>query len=102
MAPPSNVTIPEPGLRPVILLETQIPGIGLRASFDQHKILFLALVHIESDTAATFTAHHSRNVMRTATGGIQIGTVVYLLAKGEAERFFQWLRTGESYPGGVS
>jgi hypothetical protein len=39
---------------------------------------------------------------RTATGGIQIGTVVYLLAKGEAERFFQWLRTGDSYPGGVN
>ncbi|HIE5396918.1 TPA: hypothetical protein ACXNQH_000301 [Stenotrophomonas maltophilia] len=102
MAPPSNVALPEPALRPVILLETQIPGFGLRASFDQHKILFLALVHIESDTAATFTAHHSRNVMRTASGGIQIGTVVYLLAKGEAERFFQWLRTGESYPGGVN
>lgn len=102
MVPPSNVTIPEACLRPVILLETQIPGFGLRASFDQHKILFLALVHIESDTAATFTAHHSRNVLRTATGGIQIGTVVYLLAKGEAERFFQWLRTGESYPGGVN
>ncbi len=102
MAPPSNVTIPEPCLRPVILLETQIPGFGLRASFDQHKILFLALVHIESDTAATFTAQHSRNVMRAATGGIQIGTVVYLLAKGEAERFFQWLRTGEIYPGGVN
>lgn len=102
MAPPSNVTIPEPCLRPVILLETQIPGFGLRASFDQHKILFLALIHIESDTAATFTAQHSRNVMRAATGEIQIGTVVYLLAKGEAERFFQWLRTGESYPGGVN
>ncbi|RTQ90910.1 MULTISPECIES: hypothetical protein [Stenotrophomonas] len=102
MASPSNVTIPEPCLRPVILLETQIPGFGLRASFDQHKILFLALVHIESDTAATFTAQHSRNVMRAATGGIQIGTVVYLLAKGEAERFFQWMRTGESYPGGVN
>lgn len=102
MAPPSNVALPEPALRPVIVLETQIPGFGLRASFDQHKILFLALVHIESDTAATFTAHHSRNVMRTASGGIQIGTVVYLLAKGEAERYFQWLRTGESYPGGVN
>ncbi|MCO7400686.1 hypothetical protein NJH49_17840 [Stenotrophomonas maltophilia] len=102
MAPPSNVALPEPALRPVIVLETQIPGFGLRASFDQHKILFLALVHIESDTAATFTAHHPRNVMRTASGGIQIGTVVYLLAKGEAERFFQWLRTGESYPGGVN
>ncbi|HHA2560199.1 hypothetical protein [Stenotrophomonas maltophilia] len=102
MAPPSNVALPEPALRPVIVLETQIPGFGLRASFDQHKILFLALVHIESDTAATFTAHHSGNVMRTASGGIQIGTVVYLLAKGEAERFFQWLRTGESYPGGVN
>ncbi|EKT4100858.1 hypothetical protein QEG57_001228 [Stenotrophomonas maltophilia] len=102
MAPPSNVALPEPALRPVIVLETQIPGFGLRASFDQHKILFLALVHIESDTAATFTAHHSRNVMRTASGGIQIGTVVYLLAKGEGERFFQWLRTGESYPGGVN
>lgn len=102
MAPPSNVALPEPALRPVIVLETQIPGFGLRASFDQHKILFLALVHIESDTAATFTAHHSRNVMRTASGGIQIGTVVYLLAKGEAERFFQWLRTGESYHGGVN
>ncbi|MBH1605710.1 hypothetical protein I5U63_11655 [Stenotrophomonas maltophilia] len=102
MAPPSNVALPEPALRPVIVLETQIPGFGLCASFDQHKILFLALVHIESDTAATFTAHHSRNVMRTASGGIQIGTVVYLLAKGEAERFFQWLRTGESYPGGVN
>lgn len=102
MAPPSNVALPESALRPVIVLETQIPGFGLRASLDQHKILFLALVHIESDTAATFTAHHSRNVMRTATGGIQIGTVVYLLAKGEAERFFQWLRTGESYPGGVN
>lgn len=102
MAPPSNVALPEPALRPVIVLETQIPGFGLRASFDQHKILFLALVHIESDTAATFTAHHSRNVMRTASGGIQIGTVVYLLAKGEAERFFQWLCTGESYPGGVN
>lgn len=102
MAPPSNVALPEPALRPVIVLETQIPGFGLRASFDQHKILFLALVHIESDTAATLTAHHSRNVMRTASGGIQIGTVVYLLAKGEAERFFQWLRTGESYPGGVN
>lgn len=102
MAPPSSVALPEPALRPVIVLETQIPGFGLRASFDQHKILFLALVHIESDTAATFTAHHSRNVMRTASGGIQIGTVVYLLAKGEAERFFQWLRTGESYPGGVN
>lgn len=102
MAPPSNVALPEPALRPVIVLETQIPGFGLRASFDQHKILFLALVHIESDTAATFTAHHSRNVMRTASGGIQIGTVVYLLAKGEAERFYQWLRTGESYPGGVN
>jgi len=102
MAPPSKVALPEPALRPVIVLETQIPGFGLRASFDQHKILFLALVHIESDTAATFTAHHSRNVMRTASGGIQIGTVVYLLAKGEAERFFQWLRTGESYPGGVN
>jgi len=102
MAPPSNVALPEPALRPVIVLETQIPGFGLRASFDQHKILFLALVHIESDTAATFTAHQSRNVMRTASGGIQIGTVVYLLAKGEAERFFQWLRTGESYPGGVN
>lgn len=102
MAPPSNVALPEPALRPVIVLETQIPGFGLRASFDQHKILFLALIHIESDTAVTFTAHHSRNVMRTASGGIQIGTVVYLLAKGEAERFFQWLRTGESYPGGVN
>jgi hypothetical protein len=33
--------------------------------------------------------------------GVQIGTVVYLLAKGEAERFFQWLRTGEA-TGGVN
>ncbi|HFF3760127.1 TPA: hypothetical protein ACGCNR_002121 [Stenotrophomonas maltophilia] len=102
MAPPSNIAIPEPHLRPVIVLETPIPGLALRASFDQHRILFLALVHVESDAAATITAHHSRNVLRTATGGIQIGTVVYLLATGEAERFFQWLRTGDSYPGGVN
>lgn len=89
-------------LRPVIVLETQAPGFGLRASFDQHGLLFLALVHIETDAAATVAANHSGNVMRAATGGIQVGTVVYLLAAGEAERFFRWLHTGNSYPDGVN
>jgi len=102
MAPPTNVVIPEPSLRPVIVLETQIPGFGLRASFDQRGVLFLALIHIESDAAATVSAHNSQNVLRAATEGIQTGTVVYLLAKGEADRFFIWLRTGDSYPGGVN
>lgn len=102
MAPPSNVVIPEPSLRPVIVLETQIPGLGLRASLDQRGMLFLAMIHIESDAAATVSAHYSQNVHRAATEGIQTGTVVYLLAKGEADRFFEWLRTGVSYPGGVN
>lgn len=102
MAPATNVVIPEPSLRPVIVLETQIPGFGLRASFDQRGVLFLALIHIDSDTAATVSAHSSRNVLRAATEGIQTGTVVYLLARGEADRFFGWLHTGDSYPGGVN
>ncbi|WP_049405143.1 hypothetical protein ACT6SE_00025 [Stenotrophomonas sp. LC732] len=99
---PANVVMPTEALRPVIVLDTQIPGFGLRASFDQRRVLYLALIHIDSDTAATVSAHNSRNVQRAATEGIQTGTVVYFLAKGEADRFFHWLRTGDSYPGGVN
>lgn len=50
--PPVNVVMPTEALRPVIVLETQIPGFGLRASFDQRRVLYLALIHIDSDTAA--------------------------------------------------
>ncbi|HIE5511683.1 MULTISPECIES: hypothetical protein [Stenotrophomonas] len=102
MAGVSNVVIPETALRPVIVLETQVPGFGLRASFDQRGVLYLALIHVESDAAATVSAHKSGDVLRAATEGIQTGTVVYLLAKGEADRFFQWLRSGDAYPGGVN
>lgn len=102
MAGASNVVIPETALRPVIVLDTQVSGFGLRASFDQRGVLYLALIHVESDTAATVSAHKSKDVQRAATEGIQTGTVVYLLAKGEADRFFQWLRSGNAYPGGVN
>ncbi|MBH1623393.1 hypothetical protein I5U15_12650 [Stenotrophomonas maltophilia] len=102
MAGASNVVIPETALRPVIVLDTQVPGFALRASFDQRGVLYLALIHVESDTAATVSAHKTKDVQRAATEGIQTGTVVYLLARGEADRFFQWLRTGDNYPGGVN
>lgn len=102
MATPCNAQPPAASLRPVIVLATACPGFGLRASFDQRGVLYLALIHLASDAAATVSAHKARDVRRAATEGIQTGTVVYLLAMGEADRFFEWLRTGERYPGGVN
>ncbi|AFJ75507.1 hypothetical protein Smp_37 [Stenotrophomonas phage Smp131] len=103
MAPPNNVTIPEPYLRPVIVLETPIPGLGLRASFDQHKILFLALVHIESDTAATFTAASlTQSFCGLPPGESRLELSSTCSPRARPSASFQWLRTGESYPGGVN
>jgi len=101
MTATSNVGRPDATMRPVILLDTPSHGIGLRASFDQRGTLYLALVHVESDTALTVSAHISGHVRPAALEAIQAGSVVYLLAKGEADRFFSWLRSGTVHPGGV-
>lgn len=101
MTATSNVCRPDATMRPVIVLDTPSHGIGLRASFDQRGTLYLALVHVESDTALTVSAHMSGHVRPAALEAIQAGSVVYLLAKGEADRFFSWLRSGMVHPGGV-
>jgi len=98
-------TTPPPlpvALRPVIELETPVPGIALRCSFDQKHMLYIALVHLASDAALTVSAHTSSTIRVAVTHSLQCGSMVYLLAAGEAERFLTWLRNGGSTPNGVN
>ncbi|MEN5365592.1 hypothetical protein ABE571_04240 [Stenotrophomonas sp. TWI273] len=91
-----------PALRPVIELDTPVPGVALRCSFDQRGMLYLALVHLASDAALTVSAHTTSSIRAAATHSLQCGSMVYLLAAGEAERFLTWLRNGGSTPTGVN
>jgi len=100
MATPS-VQVP-PALRPVIELGTPVPGVALRCSFDQRGMLYLALVHLASDAALTVSAHTTSSIRAAATHSLQCGSMVYLLAAGEAERFLTWLRNGGSTRTGVN
>lgn len=97
----SSVHVP-PALRPVIELDTHVPGVALRCSFDQRGMLYLALVHLASDAALTVSAHTTSSIRAAATHSLQCGSMVYLLAAGEAERFLTWLRNGGSTPTGVN
>ncbi|HEL4252877.1 TPA: hypothetical protein UM795_000934 [Stenotrophomonas maltophilia] len=91
-----------PALRPVIELETAVPGVVLRCSFDQKDMLYIALVHIASGAPLAVSAQTSDTIRSAATYSLQCGSMVYLLAAGEAERFLTWLRNGGSTPNGVN
>lgn len=97
-------TLPPPpvSLRPVIELDTPVPGIALRCSFDQKHMLYVALVHLASNAALTVSAHTCNTTRVAATHSLQCGSMVYLLAAGDAERFLIWLRNGGSTPTGVN
>ncbi|HEL3751695.1 TPA: hypothetical protein UMV35_004036 [Stenotrophomonas maltophilia] len=85
---------PTEGLQPVVLLETAVPGVCLRASFDQRAMLYLALVHVETDAVLSISVHTSQSIRPAAGAGLQAAAVIYLLAGGEMDRFFFWLRAG--------
>lgn len=89
-------------LRPVIELDTAVPGIVLRCSFDQKEMLYIALVHLASGAPLTVSAQTSDTIRSAAIYSLQCGSIVYLLADGEAERFLTWLRNGGSTPTGVN
>ncbi len=91
-----------PALRPVIELDTSVPGTVLRCSFDQRNMLYIALVHLASGAPLTVSAQTSDTIRSAATHSLQCGSMVYLLAAGEAERFLTWLRNGGSTPNGVN
>jgi hypothetical protein len=91
-----------PSLRPVIELDTSVPGIVLRCSFDQRDMLYLALVHLASGAPLTVSAQTSDTIRSAAIYSLQCGSMVYLLADGEAQRFLTWLRNGGSTPNGAN
>jgi len=81
---------------PVIELATAHPELILRASVCQKGVVFASLVRIASDAPVLILAHHSQDVRPAAQDSLQIGGTVLLLAPGEAERYFTWLRTGST------
>lgn len=91
-----------PAIRPVIELVTSVPGIVLRCSFDQKDMLYLALVHLASGAPLTVSAQTSDTIRSAATHSLQCGSMVYLLAAGEGDRFLTWLRNGGSTPNGAN
>lgn len=93
---------PPTSLRPVIELETSVRGIILRCSFDQKDILYIALVHLASGAPLTVSAQTRDTIRSAATHSLQCGSVVYLLAAGEGDRFLTWLRNGGITPNGAN
>lgn len=84
---------PPSSRQPVIELGTAAPGVFLRASVDQQGMLFASLVHAESDAALSIVAHHCDGVRPAAHNALQVGCSVFLLAAGEAARYFAWLQS---------
>lgn len=93
---------PPTSLCPVIELETPVRGIILRCSFDQKDMLYIALVHLASGAPLTVSAQTSDTIRSAATHSLQCGSMVYLLAAGEGDRFLAWLRNGGITPNGAN
>lgn len=81
-----------PNLRPVIDLASASRGILVRASTDKNCV-FVSCVHAESNVVVSMVAAYSHVIRPAADHALQVGQSLFLLAEGEAQRFFQWLRT---------
>jgi len=82
-----------PSLRPVIDLASASPGIVVRASTDRNCV-YVSCVHAESNVCVSMVAAYSHLIRPAAEHSLQIGHAIFLLAHGEAERFFAWLSNG--------
>ncbi len=89
-----------PNLRPVINLASASPGIVVRASTDKNCV-YVSCVHAESDVCVSMVAAYSHLIRPAAEHGLQIGHAIFLLAHGEAERFFTWLSSGGDHTRGM-
>lgn len=89
-----------PNLRPVIDLASPSPGIVVRASTDKNCV-YVSCVHAESNVCVSMVAAYSHLIRPAADHSLQIGQAIFLLAPGEAERFFTWLRSGGDITKGV-
>lgn len=88
-----------PNLRPVIDLVSASPGIVIRASTDKNCV-FVSCVHAESDVVVSMAVAYSHVIRPAANHALQVGQALFLLAHGEAQRFFAWLHgDSESAPG---
>lgn len=101
MNAPSADQLPAETRNPVILLRTAAADVCLRASFDQRDMLYLALVHVETDAALCLSVHTPQGIRPAAGSALQAGAMVYLLAHGEIDRLFSWLRAGGHHPKGT-
>ena len=81
-----------PNLRPVIDLASASPGIVVRASTDKNCV-YVSCVHAESDVCVSMVAAYSHVIRPAADHSLQVGQAIFLLAPGEAARFFAWLRS---------
>lgn len=87
-----------PNLRPVIDLVSASPGIVIRASTDKNCV-FVSCVHAESDVVVSMAVAYSHVIRPAANHALQVGQALFLLAHGEAQRFFQWLRADGNHLG---
>jgi len=88
-----------PNLRPIIDLASASADITVRASTDRNCV-YVSCVHTESNVVVAMVAAYSHLIRPAADHSLQIGQAIFLLAPGEAERFFAWLRnSGESASG---
>lgn len=86
-------------LRPVIDLVSASPGIVVRASTDRNCV-YVSCVHAESDVIVSMVAAYSTVIRPAADHALQVGQALFLLAQGEAQRFFEWLhRDGDPKTG---
>lgn len=86
-------------LRPVIDLASASPGIIVRASTDKNCV-FVSCVHAESNVVVSMVAAYSHLIRPAAEHALQVGQSIFLLAHGEAQRFFAWLHGDcDSAPG---
>ena len=87
-------------LRPVIDLVSASPGIVIRASTDRNCV-YVSCVHAESNVIVAMVAAYSGVIRPAADHSLQVGQAIFLLAKGEAQRFFDWLQGDGATNSGV-
>lgn len=93
-------TSKHPNLRPVLDLVSASPGITVRASTDRNCV-YLSCVHAESNVCVSIVAAYAQQVRLAAVHNLQVGQTVFLLAQGEAARFFAWLAIERAAPSEV-
>lgn len=90
---------PNSNLRPVIDLASASAGIVVRASTDKNCV-YLSCVHAESNVIVSMVAAYSHVIRPAADHALQVGQCIFLLAQGEAQRFFAWLHLdADAVPG---